>query len=776
MSGNSNSNQGGGGGGGRGRGRGRRRSRNNNGNNSRDHSPNMRRRRSNELTTTTTTTYNRSRSHENPNIVRSHASSQRRSQSPNRARNNENHHQQRQANQKKTIIHEPEPLTSDTRLAQILADPIPPLIIAFDIENASGTWLGEIWQIGAVCTNAAAAASSSSEDVTGIKQQPSASASASSSFLVNIMPVGTIHWGVTKHCTNVRVNQDQRTGRRCLWHTIRKQELTPACVDPATGLESFLNWIENARQEHFAAFAKMNIADGKKLPVAVDSVIKQLQHPVSPVILMAHGNLDASNLLNNLAAYGLLSRFESLVVGFADSQRYLRNGLTAISDRLFPNETFHAHNALADAQILFHAVHVKRPPPTLPPQHQGDSLSLLPAGRLALVEPLQHTFISTQDAIALTKYKVSKLAQKLPPPLQSDTVRNITALLCVDNVSQLDRNAVFVDAKKREQIRQPPPVVFLLEESSQMSTINISYGSNNTTLVAFDVQFTESTGVRSHIHRICAMELGPEKESSGNNSTDEALLLFDMTCVPPDEVHQVSLSSLVPSESKSHTTREILEQFLNWLTDTRKKCNDNHIVLCSYGPQQRKWPGLLNHLSYHGLEANFASIVSGVCDLALAMSTNQAAVPMVVPAAASAVSSTSNNIRSSNGRNMNAMETTSDFKLQDKAHISFCPNDKNGVPTLHRADEVCQSNRTIAKAIIRNRQSSTDPLSLLLPLLESTITYRSAYTNAQVLLDRSLGADIMAGIHFDGYGEAYKAHRLPRMEALSAFTAISTQT
>jgi hypothetical protein len=104
----------------------------------------------------------------------------------------QNHYQHR----KKTIIYEPEPQTSNTRLAQILADPIPPLIIAVDVENASGTWLGEIWQICAACNCAAAAAA---VDDSRLFKQESFSSSAAAAFLVNLMPVGTIHWGPQSH-------------------------------------------------------------------------------------------------------------------------------------------------------------------------------------------------------------------------------------------------------------------------------------------------------------------------------------------------------------------------------------------------------------------------------------------------------------------------------------------------------------------------------------------------------------------------------------------------
>jgi hypothetical protein len=71
------------------------------------------------------------------------------------------------------------------------------------------------------------------------------------------------------------------------------------------------------------------------------------------IIMAAHGNIDSPVLLNSLSHYGHLSKFMLEVDGFCDTVKFVNNKITAAFERLYPGETFEAHNALGDAEALY---------------------------------------------------------------------------------------------------------------------------------------------------------------------------------------------------------------------------------------------------------------------------------------------------------------------------------------------------------------------------------------------------------------------------------------
>lgn len=77
------------------------------------------------------------------------------------------------------------------------------------------------------------------------------------------------------------------------------------------------------------------------------------KHSAHKIILAAHGNIDAPVLLNSLAHYGHLAKFMSIVDGFCDTVKFINNKITAAFERLYPEDTFEAHNALGDAEALY---------------------------------------------------------------------------------------------------------------------------------------------------------------------------------------------------------------------------------------------------------------------------------------------------------------------------------------------------------------------------------------------------------------------------------------
>ena len=188
------------------------------------------------------------------------------------------------------------------------------LVICYDLENAYGSELSEIYQIGLV--------SSLAEDAEG---------GGSNKLLVNMLPVGQIHWGVTKYAgTNIETKFDKQTNEKFLFHVKKRERLDS--VEPREGLQQIVEWIK-AQKESSSC---------------------------DKVILVAHGNMDAPCLLNNLHHYGLLDELKA--DGFGDTVPYIKNRLAAAFERLFPGQRFEAHNALADAEALLKIMCKKQPP------------------------------------------------------------------------------------------------------------------------------------------------------------------------------------------------------------------------------------------------------------------------------------------------------------------------------------------------------------------------------------------------------------------------------
>eukprot|EP00493_Phyllostaurus_siculus_P025040 UN25384 len=141
----------------------------------------------------------------------------------------------------KEIIYMPQQNKIDLEIL----DPSKVLMVCFDIETAEGSELSEIYQIGAI---------SSLQD----------------KILVNMLPQGKIHWGVTKYAgTNVTI--EIKDGQRHLWHTKQKQ-IIPS-VSPKEGWKTFMSWLEQLKERH---------------------------PKIEKIIWASHGSLDAPCLLNNL--------------------------------------------------------------------------------------------------------------------------------------------------------------------------------------------------------------------------------------------------------------------------------------------------------------------------------------------------------------------------------------------------------------------------------------------------------------------------------------------
>ncbi len=187
------------------------------------------------------------------------------------------------------------------------------LVISYDLENAYGSELSEIYQIGLL--------SSLDDSVENNR------------LLVNILPQGVIHWGVTKYAgTHIKTEFDRTTNEKFLWHVKKKEKLST--IEPREGFKRIVDWI--AAQKEASGCEK--------------------------VVMMAHGNMDAPCFLNNLHYYGLLDQLQ--VDGFGDSVPYIRNRLAAAFERLYPGQRFEAHNALADADALLKILCKKQSPGT----------------------------------------------------------------------------------------------------------------------------------------------------------------------------------------------------------------------------------------------------------------------------------------------------------------------------------------------------------------------------------------------------------------------------
>jgi len=177
------------------------------------------------------------------------------------------------------------------------------LLVSFDLEQTDGSFASEIYQIGAKCKH--------------------------STFAKNILPLGNIDWGVTKHCTNITVKKER--GVAGLFDTKKKQFVS--AVDAKQGLKEFLDWLNGQRREG-------NYKD---------------------VILISHGDGDMPALINNMARADLLKELNESVGMFADSLKYFQKNfkdwtkfrLPLVYAEVFPRlPPYQAHSAVCDASAL----------------------------------------------------------------------------------------------------------------------------------------------------------------------------------------------------------------------------------------------------------------------------------------------------------------------------------------------------------------------------------------------------------------------------------------
>jgi len=176
------------------------------------------------------------------------------------------------------------------------------LLVCFDLEMSDGSFASEIFQIGAMT-------------------------SGGSSFSCYILPHGNIDWGVTRFVNGIKVATE---GERRL---VDGDGATLASQGPRQGLDSFLSWLEEAKEEG--------------------------GH--SGVVLVSHGNTDMPALLNNLGREDMVGRLAKVVTCFVDSLHYFqsfhksweKHGIAALTSRLLPGMEFKPHDASEDARVLY---------------------------------------------------------------------------------------------------------------------------------------------------------------------------------------------------------------------------------------------------------------------------------------------------------------------------------------------------------------------------------------------------------------------------------------
>jgi len=176
------------------------------------------------------------------------------------------------------------------------------LFVFYDLEMCEGSFVGEIYQIGAK--------------------------TSTSEFSSYLLPKGSIDWGVTKHVNGMKVARDS-SGKRQLVN----KTTTFDTVDSVDGFTRFLTWVKSEKKAG----------------------------EYDKVILIAHGDGDMPALLNNLGRDDLITDCKSCVDYFADSHKYFQRNyqdwnkynIGSIYKRIFPDrEAFAAHDALEDAKAL----------------------------------------------------------------------------------------------------------------------------------------------------------------------------------------------------------------------------------------------------------------------------------------------------------------------------------------------------------------------------------------------------------------------------------------
>jgi hypothetical protein len=377
------------------------------------------------------------------------------------------------------------------------------LVVCYDIENAYGSELSEIYQIGVM---------------SGLDDK----------CLINILPDGGIHWGVTKHAgTNVTVDEDRTTGQRRLWHVKHKSEIES--VQPLEGLSKFVSWLEERKAKY------------------------------DKLVLLAHGNMDAPCMLNNIAHYGLLDRFLMAVDAFGDTMPYISNRLAAAFERLYPGQRFEAHNALADAEALFKVLLKKQPNNK---QQTGDHNKRLN------FDQVNFKCVPIKDCLLFAEYRVCKLVQKM-----DNVPGNVKLIKTLVNIKDLSK-VKFINSLKPEDDT-------LRLESAQF--------------VVLDVQFLQSQGLRSEMVQLSACLL-----------KDPEMTKFEVSCYAHGEEH-------LEAEFGYKSAQHGINQFMEWLNGWNDQ--KQPLVIVAFGILHRKWPGLINHCSYYGKLCDLLTHVRGVCDL-----------------------------------------------------------------------------------------------------------------------------------------------------------------
>lgn len=363
----------------------------------------------------------------------------------NAAKNNEKGTKRRHIKEEKKLYYCPSEVKFQKR-GQIL-------VVCFDVETAFGNEISEIYQLGAVVN-------------------------AEDKFIFTILPQGTIHWGVVKFAgTNVSTEFDEKTGEKFLWHCKQRKKLDHVST-PIQGWQDFMTWFCSLKSKY----------------------------ECQQVILAAHGNLDAPVLLNNLDHYGHLSRFLDNIDGFCDTFGFIKNKISAVFDRFYPEDTFEAHNALGDAEALYKIL--------LKKQHSRKNL--IEANQDILANCLE-----SQNCWQRSIFQVSKRILNLkdnPAPKGIHVINNLAL------------------PKLNTLVLKNTP-------SSNNDQVKILQFDSSMTLIGIDIQLLESQSFRSEIVEISAAPIQKEGKK------------FQMICRGMDE----DFLDDVP------TITEGIQQFMEWL-------------------------------------------------------------------------------------------------------------------------------------------------------------------------------------------------------------------
>lgn len=372
------------------------------------------------------------------------------------------------------------------------------LVVCFDVETAFGNEISEIYQLGAVVN---------SED----------------KFIFTILPQGNIHWGVVKFAgTNVSTEYDPKTGEKFLWHCKQKKELDNV-LSPIQGWQEFMTWFCSLKSKY----------------------------QCDQVILAAHGSLDAPVLLNNLDHFGHLPRFLENIDGFCDTFGFIKNKISAVFDRFYPQDTFEAHNALGDAEALYKIL-LKKQNPT--------KTTLIEAN-----EDILRNCLDSQNCWQRSIFNISKKILNLkdsPAPKGIHVINN----LALPKLHTL----VLKNTPSNTNDKQPK----MLEFDQSM------------TFIAIDLQLLESQCIRSEIVEICAAPIHDETKK------------FRTVC-----------RGITEDFLDYPTVSEGIKSFVEWLEPYK------NVIFVGFKPTVKLWPSLINHVYFHGHSLTFFQNIKGICDL-----------------------------------------------------------------------------------------------------------------------------------------------------------------